>query len=119
MVARNLRPSEFFTARAPLTYLKSISECDVASVLEFVLGEAAKKLTPAVLGELKKSWTREFKECNSRYLSTVTYLFADGNYQEICGVNPKICVLVLMGVDDHGRKHLIAIEDGVHEYTQS
>jgi len=48
-----------------------------------------------------------------------TYLFADGIYQEIRGDNPKICVLVLMGVDDKGKKHLISIEDGVRESTQS
>ena len=30
-----------------------------------------------------------------------------------------ICVLVLMGVDDKGQKHLIAIEDGTRESTQS
>ena len=30
-----------------------------------------------------------------------------------------ICVLVLMGVDDKGKKHLISIEDGVRESTQS
>jgi putative transposase len=35
------------------------------------------------------------------------------------GDNPKICVLVLMGVDDAGKKHLIALEDGVRESTQS
>jgi transposase-like protein len=89
--------------------------------LEVVLGEGAKKLTPAVLSELKKSWTKEFNEWNTRDLSKVrfTYLFVDGIYQEIRGDNPKICVLVLMGVDTHGRKHLISIEDGVRESTQS
>jgi putative transposase len=121
MVPRYLRRSESISAWAAFAYLKGISERDVSSVLEVVLGEGAKKLTPAVLSELKKSWTKEFNEWSQRDLSKVrfTYLFADGIYQEIRGDNPKICVLVLMGVDEKGKKHLISIEDGVRESTQS
>ncbi len=121
MIPRYLRRSESISAWAAYAYLKGISERDVASVLEVVLGEGAKKLTPAVLSELKKAWTTQFNEWNSRDLSKVafTYLYADGIYQEIRGDNPKICVLVLMGVDEKGKKHLISIEDGVRESTQS
>lgn len=121
MVPRYLRRSESISAWAAFAYLKGISERDVAAVLEVVLGEGAKKLTPSVLSELKKSWTATFNEWNQRDLSdvTFTYLFADGIYQEIRGDNPKICVLVLMGVDTQGKKHLIALEDGVRESTQS
>jgi transposase-like protein len=121
MIPRYLRRSLSISAWAAYAYLKGISERDVASVLEVVLGDGAKKLTPSVLGELKKSWTSQFNEWQQRDLSKVrfTYLFADGIYQEIRGDNPKICVLVLMGVDDKGKKHLIAIEDGVRESTQS
>jgi len=121
MIPRYLRRSLSISAWAAYAYLKGISERDVASVLEVVLGEGAKKLTPAVLSELKKSWTNEFNEWQQRDLSkvTFTYLFADGVYQEIRGDNPKICVLVLMGVDEKGQKHLIALEDGTRESTQS
>jgi len=121
MIPRYLRRSASISAWAAYAYLKGISERDVASVLEVVLGEGAKKLTPAVLSELKKSWTTQFNEWTRRDLSKIrfTYLFADGIYQEIRGDNPKICVLVLMGVDEKGKKHLIAIEDGTRESTQS
>jgi transposase-like protein len=121
MIPRYLRRSASISAWAAYAYLKGISERDVASVLEVVLGEGAKKLTPAVLSELKKSWSKEFDEWNQRDLTKVrfTYLFADGIYQEIRGDNPKICVLVLMGVDEKGKKHLISIEDGTRESTQS
>ena len=121
MVPKYLRRSQSISAWAAYAYLKGISERDVASVLEVVLGEGAKKLSASVLSELKKSWIKEFNEWNQRDLSTIrfTYLFADGIYQEIRGDNPKICVLVLMGVDTQGRKHLIAIEDGTRESTQS
>ena len=121
MVPRYLRRSQSISAWAAYAYLKGISERDVASVLEVMLGEGAQKLSASVLSELKKSWIKEFNEFQRRDLSSVrfTYLFADGIYQEIRGDNPKICVLVLMGVDTQGRKHLIALEDGTRESTQS
>ena len=121
MVPKYLRRSQSISAWAAFAYLKGTSERDVASVLEVVLGEGAKKLTPSAIGELKKSWVKDFSEWNTRDLSkiTFTYLFADGIYQEIRGDNPKICVLVLMGVDTDGCKHLISIEDGTRESTQS
>lgn len=35
------------------------------------------------------------------------------------GITGKLCVLVIIGVDDQGKKHLLAAEDGVRESTQS
>ena len=125
MISRYLRRSHSISACAAYAYLKGISERDVASALEVVLGEGAKRLTPAVLSELKKPWTKEFNEWKQRDLSKVcfTYLFADGIYQKIRGDNPKICVLalvlVLVGVDEKGKKHLVATEDGTRESTLS
>ena len=31
----------------------------------------------------------------------------------------KLCVLVIIGVNERGEKHFLAIEDGVRESTQS
>jgi putative transposase len=119
MIPKYLPRSSSISALAAYAYLKRISEGDVAKVLEVVLGEGAKKLTPSVLSDLKRDWTRQFNEWQTRDLSrvTFTYLYADSDYQKIRGDNPKICVLVLIGVDDAGKKHLIALEDGVREST--
>ena len=118
MIPKYLPRSSSVSAWAAYAYLKGISEGDVAKVLEVVLG--AGKLTPSVLSDLKGDWTHQFHQWQTRDLSetTFTYLYADGSYQKIRGDNPKICVLVLMGVDDAGKKHLIALEDGVRESTQ-
>jgi len=64
--------------------LKGISEGDVAAVLEVVLGEGVKKLTPSVLSDLKREWTKKFHEWSTRDLSEVpfAYLYADGIYQK-------------------------------------
>jgi transposase-like protein len=93
----------------------------MSSVLEVVLGEGARKLTASVVSDLKKSWTTEFSTWKKRDLSSIrfSYIYADGIYQSIRGDNPKICVLVIVGVDADGRKHLVTLEDGVRESTQS
>jgi putative transposase len=121
MIPKYLRRSSSISAWAAYAYLKGISEGDIAKVLEVVLGEGAKKLTPSVLSDLKGGWTKQFHQWQKRDLSETTfiYLYADGIYQKIRGDNPKICVLVLMGVDEDGKKHLIALEDGVRESSQS
>ena len=121
LVPKYLRRSKSVSAWAAYAYLKGVSEADMAKVLEVVLGDGAKKLTPSVVSSLKKQWVAEFDTWKKRDLSGTifTYIYADGIYQEIRGDNPKICVLVIIGVDDRGKKHLIALEDGVRESTQS
>ena len=92
LVPRYLRRSKSISAWAAYAYLKGISERDMASVLEVVLGEGAKKLTPSVVSDLKKSWKDEFDNWKKRDLSGTrfSYIYADGIYQSIRGDNPKI-----------------------------
>ena len=121
MVPKYLRRSASIDAWAAFVYLKGVSEADVASVLEVVLGEGARKLTPSVLSELKQAWTQQFHQWRVRDLSSLNlvYLYADGVYQKVRGDHPKVCVLVVMGVDEDGEKHLVALDDGVRESAQS
>ena len=116
-----LRRSKSIDAWVAYAYLKGVSEGDMAGVLGVVLGEGAKKLTPSVVSSLKVEWKAKFDEWKKRDLSrdTFSYIYADGIYQEIRGDNPKLCVLVVIGVDDQGKKHLLTLEDGIRESTQS
>ena len=48
------------------------------------------------------------------------YLWADfGIYSGLRAEQAKLCALVIMGVNERGEKHFLAIEDGVMESTQS
>ncbi len=116
-----LRRSKSIDAWVAYAYLKGISEGDMARVLEVVLGEGAKKLTPNVVSSLKAKWRTEFDEWKKQDLNkfTFSYIYVDGIYQKIRGDNPKLCVLVVIGVDDQGKKHLLTLEDGTRESTQS
>lgn len=78
LIPKYLRRSKSISAWAAYAYLKGVSERDMALVLEVVLGEGAKKLTPLVVSQLKKSWTREFETWKRRDLSTTrfSYIYA-------------------------------------------
>lgn len=106
---------------AAYAYLKGISEKDVASVLSTILGPEVKNLGRDVISRLKSSWIKDFDTWGKRDLSNYdfAYVYADGIYQEIRGDNQKLCVLVIIGIDQSGDKHLIALEDGSRESTQS
>ena len=47
------------------------------------------------------------------------YVGADGVYSGLRAEQSKLCALVLIGVNERGEKHFLAIEDGVRESTQS
>ena len=47
------------------------------------------------------------------------YVWADGIYSGLRAEQAKLCALVIMGVNERGEKHFLAIEDGVRESTQS
>jgi len=47
------------------------------------------------------------------------YVWADGIYSGLRSDDVKLCVLVVIGVNERGEKHFLAIEDGSRESTQS
>jgi transposase-like protein len=47
------------------------------------------------------------------------YLWADGVYSGLRAEDTKLCALVIIGVNERGEKHFLAIEDGIRESRQS
>lgn len=47
------------------------------------------------------------------------YLWADGIYSGLRGESGRLCMRVVIGVNERGQKHFLAIEDGVRESSQS
>ena len=47
------------------------------------------------------------------------YIWVDGIYSGLRAEHQRLCALVVIGVNEHGEKHLLALEDGVRESTQS
>jgi transposase-like protein len=47
------------------------------------------------------------------------YVWADGIYSGLRAEDERLCALVVIGVNERGEKHFLAIEDGVRESKQS
>ncbi|MCU7895268.1 MAG: transposase, partial [Candidatus Thiodiazotropha sp. (ex Lucinoma aequizonata)] len=47
------------------------------------------------------------------------YMWADSVYCGLRAEQTKLCALVVIGLNERGEKHFLAIQDGVRESTQS
>jgi transposase-like protein len=101
----------------PWLYLRGISTGDMQPALVSLLGEQAKGLSANSVSRLKASWEAEYQQWSRRSLAQRRY-WADGIYSKI-RMDDKLCLLVIMGVDETGRKELLAVVDGVRESEQS
>ena len=104
----------------PWLYLKGISTGDYQEALAALLGENAKGLSANTISRLKERWIDEHREWQQRDLSDkrYVYLWVDGIYSNV-RLDDRLCLLVVMGVTEHGRKELIAVEEGYRESEAS
>lgn len=104
----------------PLLYLKGISERDFVEVLSPIFGESARNLSPSVISRLKSSWEDELTTWQNKPLTNKQWV-----YWWVDGVGfpardeERRCVLVVVGVNEHGVKEVITLEDGFRESTES
>jgi len=121
LVPPYIRKSRSLEASLSWLYLKGISSGEMNNALAVLLGEGASGLSASTVIKLKKSWAEEYKEWQKKDLSTDqwVYIWADGIYSGLRGDQNKLCVLVVVGVNERGEKHFLAIEDGVRESKQS
>ncbi len=72
------------------------------------------------MSRLKKQWEDEHTEWRQRDLTNRRYVYwwADGIYSNV-RMDDRLCLLVIIGVTEHGRKELVAVEDGFRESAAS
>jgi transposase-like protein len=104
----------------PWLYLKGISTGDMQPALETLLGEGAAGLSANTVSRLKQSWEQDYDQWRQRDLSKrrYVYIWADGVYCNV-RMDDKLCLLVLIGSDDTGRKEVLAVVDGYRESEAS
>ena len=104
----------------PWLYLKGISTGDYSEALASLLGENAKGLSANTISRLKSDWISEHALWCKRDLSDkcYVYIWADGIYSHV-RMDDRLCLLVVIGVTEHGHKELISVEDGFRESTAS
>lgn len=106
----------------PILYLKGISSGDFQGALQALLGKDAAGLSAGSIGRLKAKWLDEYKSFKQRYLghSQYAYVFCDGvNVKVRLGEDPKVSLLVVIGVNQDGSKELLAVEEGYRESKES
>ena len=104
----------------PWLYLRGVSTGDFQDALSALVGEQAKGLSANTVSRLKSRWLDEHKDWQRRDLSQKNYVYwwADGIYSNV-RLDDRLCLLVIVGVTEHGRKELVAVEDGHRESEAS
>ena len=92
-----VRKTKTLEVALPWLYLKGISTGEMQEALCVLVGLEAKGLPPGVIRRLKDRWV---------------YLWANGIYSGIRASTDRLCTLVIVGVNDRGEKHFLAIEEG-------
>jgi len=104
----------------PWLYLRGVSTGDFQDALSALVGEQAKGLSANTVSRLKASWLEEHQDWQRRDLSQKNYVYwwVDGIYSNV-RLDNRLCLLVIIGVTEHGRKELVAVEDGHRESEAS
>lgn len=121
LVPPYVRKTRSLEAARPWLYLKGVSSGEMEAALEVLVGPEAKGLSASTVSRLKQSWAQEYQEWQNSRLDKDrwVYVWADGVYSGLRAEQTKLCALVVIGVNDHGEKRFLAIEDGARESTQS
>jgi putative transposase len=116
-----LRKTKSLEELIPWLYLKGVSTGDFSEALAALVGPSAAGLSATTITRLKSVWEEEFQEWNKRTLEgkQYVYVWADGVHFNIRLEEDRLCILVLMGATEDGRKELIAVADGYRESEQS
>ena len=121
LVPPYVRKAKSLEASLPWLYLKGVSTGEMGEALKTLVGADVKGLSAGTVSRLKQEWGQEYKQWQNKSLDKDrwVYIWADGIYSGLRSENTKLCALVIIGVNEQGHKHFLAIEDGLRESTQS
>jgi putative transposase len=119
IVSRYQRRSRTQARLLARLYLEGLASGDFEPVFRALVGETA-ALSPSSILKLKADWQQEYAAWKKRPLrGRYVYLYADGLYLKAGAEQDKTALLVVLGVDEHGHKELLAMEQGYRESTAS
>jgi len=121
LVPPYVRKTRSLEAALPWLYLKGVSTGEMSEALMVLVGQEAKGLSASTVSRLKQVWAEEYSRWREARLDKDrwVYVWVDGIYSGLRAEQAKLCALVVVGVNERGEKHFLAIEDGVRESTQS
>ena len=114
------RRSEGLDCLFPNLFVEGLATRDFEPALRFLVGESA-PLSPSSISRLNKKFKDEYENWAKRDLSKlkIVYIWADGIYLKAGIADEKRCLLVIIGVDISGKKHLLAMPEGFRESAES
>ncbi len=121
LVPPYVRRAKSVDAALPWLYLHGISTGDMREALAALVGPDAKGLSAPVVARLKNRWSQEYQVWRRRKLGKDrwVYLWVDGIYSGLRAEDERLCALVVIGVNERGKKQFLAIEDGMRESKTS
>jgi transposase-like protein len=104
----------------PKLFIEGLATRDFEPALRCLMGEEA-ALSPSTISRLNSGFKREYEDWTKSSLSSlpIIYVWVDGIYTKAGIGDEKACLLVVIGVDVSGKKHLLAIEEGYRESRES
>lgn len=120
LVKRYKRRSEGLDSLFPKLFIEGLATRDFEPALRALVGDEA-PLSPSSISRLNKQFKEEFDKWKTRRLDglEIIYTWADGVYLKAGIADEKLCVLVVIGADRTGRKHLLALVEGYRESRES
>lgn len=114
------RRSEGLDCLFPKLFVEGLATRDFEPSLRFLVGEQA-PLSPSSISRWNKQFKDEYEVWQKRDLSQlkIVYVWADGIYLKAGIADEKRCLLVIIGVDISGQKHVLNLREGFRESAES
>ncbi len=104
----------------PKLFIEGLATRDFEPALRCLMGEAA-ALSPSTISRLNAGFKAEYEDWTRSSLASlpIVYVWVDGIYIKAGIADERACLLVVMGADVTGKKHLLAMEEGFRESKES
>jgi len=121
LVPPYVRRAKSLDAALPWLYLHGVSTGNMREALAVLVGRDAAGLSASVVARLKSRWMEEYRVWRRAKLGKErwVYLWVDGIYSGLRAEDQRLCVLVVIAVNERGQKRFLAIEDGMRESKAS
>jgi putative transposase len=114
------RRSQSLSQVFPNLFIEGLATRDFEPALRCLLGSEA-ALSPSTISRLNAQFKQEYEDWQKSNLASlpIVYVWVDGIYLKAGLGDERACLLVVLGVDVSGRKHLLALEEGYRESKES
>jgi putative transposase len=114
------RRSQTLSQVFPNLFIEGLATRDFEPALRCLLGSEA-ALSPSTISRLNTQFKGEYEDWLTSSLTAlpIVYVWVDGIYLKAGLGDERACLLVIMGADVTGKKHLLALEEGYRESKES